>query len=353
MKREMVEQNTIFLTIAGSRAYGTNIATSDYDYRGVCIVPDKSLYFGTGLNKFSQMDKGFDDDKVIYDIRKFIALAIENNPNIIELLFTNEQHYIISTKWFNKIIKHRDKFLSKNIKYRFSGYSFAQLKRIKRHRGYLMNPPKEKPERSAFGLPDRKLISSDNMGAFQWLIATLLKGTADYLNISEELRIELKNVNYIGAVQRGIPDNCLNKIQELTGASDEWIEAMTREKAYINAMNEWNAYQTWKNNRNKDRAEMERKFGYDCKFAMHLVRLMRMGMEILETGKVNVFRPDREELKAIRNGAWSYDRLVEYADKYEKRLEELYATTKLPKQPNRKFLDTLCVNIIDEYINQK
>lgn len=350
MKKEVVEQNIIFLTIAGSRAYGTNVDTSDYDYRGVCIIPDKSLYFGTGLNKFSQMDKGFDDDKVVYDIRKFIALAMENNPNIIELLFTDKRHHIINREWFGRIVKHRDKFLSKNIKFRFSGYSFAQLKRIKRHRGYLINPPKKKPERSDFQLPDRKLISSDNMGAFQWLIATLLKGTADYLNISEELRSELKDVNYIGAVQRGIPDNCSDKIQELTGASDEWIEVMTREKAYINTMNEWNAYQTWKSNRNKDRAEMERKFGYDCKHAMHLVRLMRMGMEILETEKVHVFRPDREELKAIRNGAWSYDQIVEYADKCERRLEELYALTKLPKQPDRKFLDSLCVDIINEYL---
>ncbi len=352
MQKEQVEQNTIFLTVAGSRAYGTSTPTSDYDYRGVCIIPDKSLYFGTGLNKFDQMDKGFEDDRVIYDIRKFIGLAMENNPNIIELLFTDAQHHIVNTEWFNRIIEHRDKFLSRNVKYRFSGYAFAQLKRIKRHRGYLMNPPKQKPERSDFNLPDRKLISSDNMGAFQWLIANLLKGTVDYLNMSEELKEELKNVNYIGAVQKGIPDDCWNEIQEMTGASDEWIATMMHEKAYINAMNEWNAYQTWKKNRNKDRAEIERKFGYDCKHAMHLVRLMRMGMEILETGKVHVFRPDRDELRAIRDGAWTYEQTVEYAENCENKLEELYDATKLPKQPNRKFLDSLCVDIIDEYLRK-
>jgi len=352
MLKETVEQNTIFLTVAGSRAYGTNTPTSDYDYRGVCIIPDKSLYFGTGMNKFSQMDKGFEDDKVIYDIRKFMALAMENNPNIMELMFTDERHHIINTDWFKRIIEHRDKFLSKNVKYRFSGYAFAQLKRIKRHRGYLINPPKKKPERSDFGLPDRKLISSDNMGAFQWLIANLLRGTVDYLNISEELRAELKDVNYIGAVQRGIPNECWGEIKELTGASDAWIETMMHEKAYVNAMNEWNAYQTWQNNRNKDRAEIEKKFGYDCKHAMHLVRLMRMGMEILETGQVHVFRPDREELKAIRDGAWTYDQTVEYADECEVKLEELYENTKLPKQPNRSFIDSLCVDIIDEYLRK-
>ncbi len=352
MQKELVEQNTIFMTVAGSRAYGTDTPTSDWDYRGVCIIPDKSLYFGTGLNKFAQMDKGFDDDRVVYDLRKFISLAMESNPNIIELLFTDEHHCIKSTKWFDMVKEHKDKFLSKNARYKFSGYAFAQLKRIKRHRGYLMNPPKKKPERSDFGLPEQKLITTDNMGAFQWLIANLLKGTVDHLNMSEELREELKNVNYIGAVQRGIPDYCWDEVQDLTGASDKWIASMMHEKAYINSLNEWNSYQTWQRNRNKDRAEIEKKFGYDCKHAMHLVRLMRMGMEILETGKVHVFRPDREELKAIRNGLWSYDQIVEYADSCEKKLESLYKTTELRKQPNRKFLDELCVDIIEEYLKK-
>jgi len=352
MDKKLVEQNTIFMTVAGSRAYGTSTPTSDWDYRGVCIIPDKSLYFGTGLNKFAQMDKGFEDDRVVYDIRKFIGLAIECNPNIIELLFTDEQHHITTSKWFDKIIEHKDKFISKNAKYRFSGYAFAQLKRIKRHRGYLMNPPKKKPERSDFGLPEQKLITADNMGAYQWLIANLLKGTLDYLNISEELREELKDVNYIGAVQRGIPDHCWNEVQDLTGASDKWIESMMHEKAYINSLNEWNSYQTWQRNRNESRAKIEKRFGYDCKHAMHLVRLMRMGLEILETGEVHVFRPDRKELKEIRDGAWTYDQIVEYADNCEEKLGVLYETTKLPKQPNRKFLDNLCVDIINEYLNK-
>mgnify|MGYP001607055563 CR=1 FL=1 len=46
------------------------------------------------------------------------------------------------------------------------------------------------------------------------------------------------------------------------------------------------------------------------KHAMHLVRLMRMCKEILITCEVVVKRPDREELLAIRNGAWSYYKLI-------------------------------------------
>jgi len=45
---------------------------------------------------------------------------------------------------------------------------------------------------------------------------------------------------------------------------------------------------------------LEAKFGFDTKHAMHLIRLLRMAREILETGVVHVKRPDAEELSAIR-----------------------------------------------------
>jgi len=91
----------------------------------------------------------------------------------------------------------------------------------------------------------------------------------------------------------------------------------------------------------------------NSKHAMQLVRLMRQGMEILETGEINVYRPDREELVAIRNGAWSYDKIVNYAQECEDRMDGLYKSSILPKQPDRNYIDQLCVNIIREYIRTK
>ena len=76
--------NTLYLTYAGSRSYGTALPTSDTDYRGF-FCPSKDMLFGF-QDQVEQYEEKSPDDKVIYDIRKFFKLAAECNPNILEIL---------------------------------------------------------------------------------------------------------------------------------------------------------------------------------------------------------------------------------------------------------------------------
>ena len=121
-----------------------------------------------------------------------------------------------------------------------------------------------------------------------------------------------------------------------------------QETAYKKAMSDWEAYQHWQEHRNPQRKELEALFGMDTKFAMHLVRLLRQGYEILTEGKVLVRRPDAAELLAIRKeGIWSYEDLVSYAETMEAKLESVVSC--LPKSPDIRFLDNLCVSIVQDY----
>ena len=53
--------------------------------------------------------------------------------------------------------------------------------------------------------------------------------------------------------------------------------------------------------------------GHPANWALHLVRLLRMGIEILTTGDLQVWRHDADELLAIRNGAWTYEQLIAWS----------------------------------------
>lgn len=107
-------------------------------------------------------------------------------------------------------------------------------------------------------------------------------------------------------------------------------------------------YWDWKKNRNETRGVLEEAHGYDTKHAMHLVRLLRMGIEALRDGELTVKRPDAEELLSIRNGAWTYEEVVAYAESMDKEVREVwYNKTELRKKPDLKFAGALLMEVQD------
>lgn len=345
-----IADRTVLLVRHGSHAYGTNTVNSDEDFKGIAI-PTKEYFLGM-VKHFEQAElKAPDPDAVIYDIRKFFALAADCNPNIIEVLHTDPSDHFLVSPIGEIILEHKDAFLSKKIKHTFLGYSVSQLKRIQTHKRWIMNPPKSPPSRVEMGLPEQTLIPQDQLMAAQAEVQKELdRFQFDFMeDLSEPAKIEIRSVmsEMLAELKITADDHWMSAARKV-GLSDNFIQIMQRERAYTSLKREWDQYQNWRKTRNPARALLEEKFGYDTKHAYHLVRLIRMCREILTTGKVIVKRPDREELLSIRNGAWSYERLIEFAESEEKSLNELYnQSTALPKLPDRDKLDRLCIELIE------
>lgn len=86
----------------------------------------------------------------------------------------------------------------------------------------------------------------------------------------------------------------------------------------------------------------------NCKHAMHLVRLMRIGEEVLTTGQYNVKRADADELLSIRNGAWTFEQTIEYANYMDDLIiNKLYKETKLQKSPDVHGIANLLMEVQD------
>ena len=142
----------------------------------------------------------------------------------------------------------------------------------------------------------------------------------------------------------------------ILGAQESLLKTMQSERAYQRALNNWRQYQHWKATRNPIRAQLEAKSGYDTKHASHLVRLMRMGGEILTQGKCNIWRGsiDAQELCAIRQGAWSYEQLIEWTDKTQKKLDHIFKNKecKLPLKPDIKAINELSIRLHQMWIEK-
>jgi len=97
------------------------------------------------------------------------------------------------------------------------------------------------------------------------------------------------------------------------------------------------------------RKKLVEKFGYDCKNAAHLIRLLRMGIEFLTEGKLYVFREDNHQLLSIKRGEWSLDKVKAEAERLFKMAEEAYMRSKLPNEPKYEKAEELLMEITQGY----
>lgn len=350
-----LKHSIILVTRAGSHAYGTSLPSSDLDFKGVAIPPRN--YFLGFVKKFEQAEQHAPYDATIYDIRKYFNLAADCNPSIIESLFVDESDVVHMTREGLLLRTIGPMFLSKKAKHTFSGYAYSQLKRIQRHYAWLTNPPKKEPTRADFDLPEYTVIAADQRGAAMAEIKKVVdswNGLLDFDSIGDPALaqgIHTQLEKYLEGI-RITQDDIWKAAARTVGLDDNWLEILKQERAYNAARETWRQYQKWLADRNPTRAELEAKYGYDTKHGMHLVRLMRMGHEILTTGKVNVKRSDAEELLAIRAGLWPYEQMVEYAETMDRKMEEAYKTSTLRHSPDREVLDGYCTNMVERTNNE-
>ena len=124
----------IFLTLAGSYSYGTNIDTkehlSDIDLRGVYTPSLDELL---SMRSNSDSDEVYVDeetDTVLYSLPKIIKLLTKCNPSVIEMFGTKDEHIIYCSEMGKLIRDNIDLFLTKRAYYSFCGYANAQLRRL-------------------------------------------------------------------------------------------------------------------------------------------------------------------------------------------------------------------------------
>ena len=101
------------------------------------------------------------------------------------------------------------------------------------------------------------------------------------------------------------------------------------------------------------RKKLVEKFGYDCKNAAHLIRLLVMITEFLDTGEMHVFREyDAERFLEIKRGEWSLDSVKKVADCLFKDALKAYKQSTLRKSVNMEEINELCIRIVQVRLNE-
>ena len=372
MTEQEIEQNVIFTFVRGSHAYGLNNADSDEDIGSVAL-PNLSVI--TGFDSFEQKDdyvdeKGEKTDKVVYNIMKALDLIENNNPNMLDFLYAPDHCIRLLRPEWETIMSVRDQFLCKKAKWAYQGYALSQLSRIETHRGYLLNPMK-KPTREQFKLPEVSIFPANQLA----VIARLASDYIDDPKMQDKFYSDMSALfDHEGAIlfkkyiNRDMAPFAIADFKQrqdaflrtITSVSqkflkDEFQDIARRELKFLAAEKQWTDYKRWDKERNPKRKLLEQKCGYDAKHAGHLVRLLKVGLEIMEGKGVQVDRTniDRDELYEIRMGNVKFDIVMQKAKDLNDAIENTYKTNNiLPITQDPKLTLDLKKNIVNHILSK-
>jgi len=345
---ERVRQPDFLLleSVAGSRAFGTNLELSDEDLRGVFAAPRDFLL---GLDEIEQVsdERG---DEVYYELGHFMSLLLRNNPNALELLAMPED-----------CIRHRHPafdllepriFLSKLCAKTFGEYAMGQIRKARGLNKKIVNPqPEQRRAMLDFcHVPE----GQGSVPVLEWLAArgidakrcslTAVQHAAGMYAIYDDPSSESR-----GLVSPKDPDALIFSSVTKEAVPVTWMHFnQDAFQAHCKAHRE---YWEWVQQRNPERyaTNAQHGRGYDSKNLMHTLRLLDMAGEIAREGVLRVRRPNREYLLRVRAGEFEYEELVAKAEAQLVQVQEDFAASSLPDEPDRAQVNALLVQVREEF----
>lgn len=307
-ERELALKNLILKVRVGSHLYGTSTPESDEDFVGV-FVP--SANYLLGLNRVEEVDLGVKSKDVegkntkdaidfkVYSLEKFTRLALDNNPNILEILFVNPENILFVNETGQKLLDLRYSFLSKSIKHKFLGYAFSQ-----KHKMVI------------------------KLESYEKLLEAI-----EYIDRHTDKQFLLDIEHH--------PIFARKKDHVRVGDVNMPITVTTKKakKMLVDRLAKFGS-----------RQELVSKYGYDTKFASHLIRLLKEGQELLATADLRFPLYSKDLLREIRAGKYSMDEVMSLANFIESFVEDLYDKTTLPHRPDRKAVEQFVIETHKKYI---
>mgnify|MGYP003571261624 CR=1 FL=1 len=298
--------NISYLTLGGSKAYGTNTPQSDTDIRGFFLETKQDLL---GLNELKEEYVFPNTDTVVYSFGKFVKLLIACNPNMIELIGTRDSDIIYESDLSQEVRNNAFRFLSKKCFYSFAGYATAQLRRLENALARDSYTEIEK---------ERHIMKSIEG---QFLAERMPEGI------------------HHDSFQFSLHDDEIHVSVELNDVPLKTL--LNTQSAISNTIKNFGKL----NHRNHKKDELHLN-----KHAMHLIRLYLMAIEILEKQEIHTYRDkDHDLLMSIRNGEVPYPDIFKLQQELETKLHKAYQNTKLPEHPDMNWINNFVYEMRNKY----
>jgi len=290
-QRQEESKESILRIRVGSHLYGINRPESDEDFMSIWIPSTSQLI---GLTQIKQQDtKENLKEEVKYPINLFFRHCLKNNPNMLEILFANEQNILSATEEGRMILENRNLFLSKKIcKSRFFGYAQSQRKKLTYKRERIQ----------------RFMDALDRVKGWK------AKGF-EYSPERIEITSDLNERGKWAAYEKGSEINKL--YDQLVAVLEEY---------------------GW-------RKDLIEKYGYDTKFAANLIRILSEGVELLSTHQLTFPLKSGALMRDIRDGKHKLDDVIKMSEDLEKQLLDTWSQSTLQEEPIYEEVEHLLISL--------
>lgn len=394
---------------AGSHSQNLDGPDSDVDFHGVYFAPIEAI-LGLGAD-YQEEVSDEKHDETYHEFGKWMTLLSKGNPNALESLFVPQGMVVGDIHpAIQEVLKNRDKFVSKEVVKALSGYAFNQIKKARGLNKKIVKQVNEKKDVLDFCFVDYGqgskpikewlkehnldqkycgLVNIPNMphtygvyydwAAFfhfeniDWYDLIPVGGGKGMISVKypynrfignfegrpngdEALRIlgRIENKEFFG--YKGIvePDD-ISKSNEVRLSSIPKGELPIckmyyNKDAYTCHCREYKETQEWIQNRNQKRYSKAEEAGYNQKNMCHCIRLLTMAKEISEGKGFNLWRADdRYFLMGIKNGDYTYEYLIDYAEKLLADVNKNLPKSDLPDEVDKDFVNDLLVKCRMEY----
>lgn len=325
--------------MVGSHAYGTNIESSDIDRKMVHQCSNEEVFL---FDYRPQLE--YDKDTVSFEIKRFLELLVNANPNILELLFTADKFILYKDPLIQPLFERRHMFLTKKCFESFGHYAIAQVKKAT---AFDKKINWEKDRVSRKDVLDFCYLLKDKENAVHF------KKSSHFSNQSQ---LGLAKVNnfpdiysmYFIGENGGIVSEGSNEVQLRSIPKDAQFLCYLRfdRSAYSTHCKDYREYQSWLASRNTSRYTWDLKSHvYDMKNLMHCRRLLDMAIEIGETNDLTIYRSNKDFLLDIRRGNVDVKQLVDDINADQEKLKNLFTTSTLPSKVDMNFINDFLVDL--------
>lgn len=307
----------------GSHVYGTNVPTSDLDFKAVHVPAAADILLqrvrpsiNNAIKKADGQRNGPDDiDFESFALQKFMAMLLEGQTVALSMLFTPDEWVIERSPEWDFIREHRHRWLHRKVS-AFAGYCRQQANK------YGIRGSRVAASRAVLTWAEEMVNAHGTQGKLRdhWSeVEELVARGLEHVAIVAGTHADSQPVRFL--------EVCNRKIQEHA----------TFKEAYAISKRVFDEY--------GHRALLaETNQGVDWKACMHAVRVSREAEELLLHHTITYPRPEADLLLAIRKGELPYKDVAEMLEGGLDRLEECHRVSELPDQGDHSFAESFVLS---------